>query len=101
MKPLRREIPRRLGVLFVLALTLVPLALTGHFHTAADQGTLDACAGCVVRHDSRATNPGAASLTAPGFDSFALVVCIAAAPACVSRPPRNGRAPPVPFTGIA
>jgi hypothetical protein len=101
MKALRREIPQRVGVLFVLALTLVPLALSGHFHTAADQGTLDACAGCVVRHDSRATSPSPAPVTAPVFDSFAVVVCIAAAPPCISRPLRNGRAPPLPFTGIA
>lgn len=97
MKRLRRATLRRLRVLFLIALTFVPLAASGHFHTAVDHHTPDSCAACMVKHHGTGASLSLPQVTAPLDTSCAVVVSIAAAPAHPSRPFRVGRGPPVPF----
>jgi len=98
MRSLRHHALQRLRVLFVVALTLVPLALSGHFHTATKGSTPDACGACVVKHHSRAASFSQPPVSGPVLESTTVVVSIAAAPAHVSLPFRTGRAPPALFS---
>jgi len=94
MKRLRQHACQRVRVFILVALSLVPIALSGHFHTATAGSTSDSCTACVVKHDSRIANLAVQPLSALVLHVSAVVVLIAAAPAHVSRPFRTGRAPP-------
>ncbi len=102
MRRLRYRALQRVRVLLIIALTLVPLALSGHFHTTTQRSAPDSCAACVVTHHSRAASLSLLPVAAPLLNSSAVEVSIAAAPADVSRSFRSGRSPPVLFTaGLA
>ena len=94
MRHLRRATLRRLRILFLIALTFVPVAASSHFHPATQHHTPDSCAACAVKHHAAGASLSLRPVTAPLRTSAAVVVSIAAAPAHVSRPFRIGRAPP-------
>ena len=97
MSRLRRATLRRLRVLFLIALTFVPVAASSHFHSPTQHHTPDSCAACMVKHHGAGTIVSLPPIAAPLRLTSAVVVSIAAAPAHVCRPFRIGRAPPVPF----
>ena len=89
---------QRVRVFLSVALILVPLALSGHFHTTSEHVAPDACAACATKHHSPTASPQPLALAAPLFSSLAVVVSPVTAPASVARPTYSGRAPPVLFT---
>lgn len=97
MRRVRHYALERVRVFFVVALTLLPLALSGHFHTTTAGSSPDTCAVCVVKHHTRAASPLLRPIAAPILTSSAVVVRPAAVPAFVSVPCRIGRAPPALF----
>lgn len=94
MRRLRHHPLHYVRVFFVIALTLVPLALSGHLHITQRNNTPDVCAACVVKHQSRSTSLSPLPISGPILTRFEVVESIAAAPAHVSLPFRTGRAPP-------
>jgi len=98
MRRLRHHALQRMRVLFTVALILVPLAFSGHFHPTTDHNSPDACASCVVQHHSRAASLSLSPVIAPVLNNTPIVVSTATAVAHVSLPFRTGRAPPVLFT---
>lgn len=99
MKLRRHDALRRVTALFVVAVALVPLALSGHFHTKAEGSTPDACAACVVKHHTRTASLSLPPAPVPVLRSCVVAESIAAAPAHVALPFQTGRAPPAPFAG--
>lgn len=85
----------RIGALFIIALTVVPLALSGHQHTTTEASP---CAACVATHHAPAANLAPLPRIAPTLYSFPLAATQVAAPVHVFRPFKTGRAPPVLLT---
>ena len=88
---------RRLRALLVIALTLVPLALSGHQHAAPQRGAADSCAVCVAAHHAPAANLAPLPHLVPILDGFRITAAGVTAPAHVFRPLQVGRAPPLPL----
>jgi hypothetical protein len=97
MSWLRDQALQRVGALFIIALTLVPVALSGHHHRITQSSTSDQCPICVATHHAPAASPAPLPRLAPIFHSFPLATTPVAAPAHAPRPFRNGRAPPLLF----
>jgi len=97
MRRVRHYALERVRVMLVVALTLLPIALSGHFHTATAGSTCDACSVCVVKHHTGAANPLLRPIAAPVVTTSAVVVFTTAVPAFVPVPCRIGRAPPAPL----
>jgi hypothetical protein len=98
MSRLRDQALQRVGAVFVIALTLVPLALSGHHHKALDAGASRSCAVCVATHHAPGARLPLVPRVAPVLHSFQLPETRVVAPAHVFRPFRTGRAPPALFT---
>jgi hypothetical protein len=93
MARMRDRFRRRATIGFLVALLLVPVALSAHNH-ASEASSTHPCAACTVTHHLPIlSTAGAAPLVVA-------VVCTAAgaprfvAPSRVDRAPRIGRAPP-------
>jgi hypothetical protein len=92
-----QSLRRRVRALFLVALTLVPLAAGGHFHAAAQDGTPDSCAACMVKHQAGTTLVIVQPAIVPLPTISTVVVSVAVVPAFIFRPLRIGRAPPTLF----
>jgi len=98
MRRLQYHVLQCVRVLVLVSLTLVPLALSGHFHSATERGTPDACVACVAQHQTHGACVSVAPVSAPVLNRSSVVASVTSAPAFVSLPFRTGRAPPAPFT---
>jgi hypothetical protein len=94
MSRLRYHALQRVGAIFIIALTLVPLALSGHHHTTAE-GPESCCAICVAAHHAPAASLVLLPRIAPILHSFTFVATPVGAPVHVFRPFTAGRAPPL------
>ena len=95
---LREHALRCVGTLFVIALTLAPIALSGHHHTTFEGGASSRCAMCVATHHAPAVHLPLLPRIVPILHGFQLPASHVVAPAQVFRPFTTGRAPPVSFT---
>ena len=97
MRNLRHLALRRFGTLCVLALLLVPLALSGHQHSGIRPSSADACAVCVATSHSPAVNAPLKPQLTPTLQNLTVVAHTVSAPAHSYRSFKAGRAPPVAF----
>jgi hypothetical protein len=102
MASLRRGVIQRIGIACTAVLILLPLALSGHRHQAAQPSASHACTLCVATHYSPATT------TAPLPQLPSPIVAVATmaqdvTPVARFCPPSpSGRAPPLslPFHAV-
>jgi hypothetical protein len=95
---LQHRLRNRTSVLFLVALLLVPVAVSGHNHTGRSAHPCSICA--VARHTpSVSTAPPTLLLTR--FTSLIAVPRPPAAPARTDQSPPTGRAPPTLFSVVA
>jgi len=92
MPTVRHRTSRLASILLLVALALVPLALTGHAH--GDPAAARACAMCVVAHHAPAV-----ATAAPGCAVAVVVLSRAPLPpllptSLAEHAPHAGRAPP-------
>ena len=97
MIAMQDSVRRQTSVLVLVALLLVPVALSGHWHTGSAPHP---CSVCAVAHHT----PIVAPPVAPTFiTQFACVLSVPPAPARIARvdrAPRTGRAPPSPLLTV-
>lgn len=93
MRGPRQQNRRRLSVLLLVALLLVPLAFSGHRHANEVAGA-NGCATCVVAHHLPAVSGALVAHVAPLLVALRLHGTDTAAPPSDSRPVALGRAPP-------
>ncbi len=96
MSRLRNHVLGRWGVFFIVALTLLPLTLSGHHHTTTE-ASQSPCAICVAVHHAPAANFALLPHIALILHSFAFVATPVRAPVHVFRPFTASRAPPLAF----
>lgn len=98
MRRLQHHVLQCVRVFVLVALTLVPLALSGHFHNATEHGTPDSCVACIAQHQAHGACVSLAPVTTPVLNRSPVVAPVTSVPAFISRPFRTGRAPPALFT---
>src|SRR5258705_13920278 len=97
MRTLRHRALRRFGTLCVLALLLVPLALSGHQHGNTRQSSTDACAVCGATNHTPAVNTPLKPQLIPTLHNLPVVAQTVSAPVYSYQSFKAGRAPPVAF----
>jgi len=80
----------------LVALTLVPLALSGHFHANPEGSSSSTCALCVATHHAPAAQIALLPWTAPILGTVQLQTATFRAPGWVFQLYTPGRAPPSP-----
>jgi len=98
MRRLQHHVLQSVRVFVLVSLTLVPLALSGHFHNATERGAPESCPTCIAQYQAHGACVSLLPVITPVFNRSPLVVPVTSAPAFISRPFRTGRAPPVLFT---
>jgi hypothetical protein len=94
MQHLRHRVWQRFSSLLLVALLLIPLALSGHRHVN-DVAQAGSCATCLVVHHLPAASPPAVAHVAPVLVALRLPGSLPAALAGDARPVAHGRAPPL------
>ena len=94
MQRLREHSLRCAAAFFFVALTVVPLAASGHYHTTTEAAQ-NPCAVCAVALHAPTVAPPLLPRITPILHSFAVAAAASGAPVQIFRPFTAGRAPPL------
>jgi hypothetical protein len=94
MQTLRAGVVRRLGVVALAAILLVPVTLGGHQH-ADHASAARPCAICVVAHHAPLLGAPVVAVAAPVLLRVATMPPVRLATTRAHRPTKIGRAPPL------
>ena len=93
MRGMRDRLRRRATVAFLVALLLVPVALSAHNH-ASEASRAHPCAACTVAHHLPILSTATTAVLVVALVYSATRTAPALAPLRVDHAPRSGRAPP-------